>query len=204
MTHPYNIHPLALSPQHYLLARAGYVISPLGIRYSLNELISVKTGFVKTINSTYLVLTGTLTSIGEEESLNVYFNWGIDDNYGNTSDEQELTQAGSFSQTVYEISAGETYNYQAVAYNKNGYAFGENKVVTVPEYINNFTINNYNLIDTYKNDFYLVEKIKNQNKISFLSSTNYNTLDLSTRRVQNEIPFPFTGKEPYFIFREGY
>ena len=29
MTHPYNIHPLALSPQHYLLARAGFVVAPL-------------------------------------------------------------------------------------------------------------------------------------------------------------------------------
>jgi len=25
----YNIHPLALSPQHYLLARAGFVMAPL-------------------------------------------------------------------------------------------------------------------------------------------------------------------------------
>ena len=27
----YNIHPLALSPQHYLLARAGFVLSPLRV-----------------------------------------------------------------------------------------------------------------------------------------------------------------------------
>ena len=27
----YNIHPLALSPTHYLLARAGFVLAPLRV-----------------------------------------------------------------------------------------------------------------------------------------------------------------------------
>lgn len=36
----YNIHPLALSPQHYLLARAGFVMAPLRVE-EVEEAISI-------------------------------------------------------------------------------------------------------------------------------------------------------------------
>ena len=57
MTHPYNIHPLALSPQHYVLARGGLVLAPLRVDEDVSEGTSKVQG------------TGSIQTAGHKKSV---------------------------------------------------------------------------------------------------------------------------------------
>src|SRR6056297_3177151 len=62
-------------------------------------------------------LNGEITSLEGESSLDVYFEWGTDTNYGSTTSNQTLTATGSFSDTISGLTKGTTYHYRAVSTN---------------------------------------------------------------------------------------
>jgi hypothetical protein len=70
-----------------------------------------------------------------------------------------------------------------------------------------YTVNTFNLVNSRDNNFYFVAAKKgstiSKGKMYILSADNYHAIDLSNRNVLNEIPFPFTGQEPNFVYRGG-
>jgi len=55
----------------------------------------------------------------------VWFQWGTSANYSNTTPQQTLNYAGSFSQNIANLSSNTAYHFRAVAQGGNGTVYGQ-------------------------------------------------------------------------------
>ena len=77
------------------------------------------------VTSTSAILNGTLSDLEGNSSLDVYFEWGTDTNYGNTTATQTISSVPtSFSADISGLSALTTYHYRAVATDGSNYWYG--------------------------------------------------------------------------------
>ena len=61
-------------------------------------------------------LNGTLVSLGGETAVDVYFEYGTTDAYGNNTTPTEMSETGAFDDGIpVDFTPGETYHYRAVA-----------------------------------------------------------------------------------------
>jgi uncharacterized repeat protein (TIGR01451 family) len=56
----------------------------------------------------------------------VWFQWGTSTDYGNQTNQQNFSYAGSFSQNIAGLVANTTYHFRAVLQNGNGIIYGQN------------------------------------------------------------------------------
>jgi hypothetical protein len=93
---------------------------------------------VKTVTPTTNVtansadLRGNLVDMGAAASVQVYFIYGLNTSYGNTSAAQAMTATGFFSINVVGLNPNTTYHYQVVAVNDTGKAQGSDASFTTP------------------------------------------------------------------------
>ena len=80
-----------------------------------------------TINSA--TLNGNLTSLGAATSVDVSFEWGLTESYGNETTAQPMTLAGTFSAPLSSLTPGTTYHFRAKAVG-NGTAYGQDLTFT--------------------------------------------------------------------------
>ena len=69
-------------------------------------------------------LNGNLTSLGTATSVDVSFEWGLTQSYGNETTAQALEAIGLFSANLDSLAPGTTYHYKAKAVG-NGTAYGQ-------------------------------------------------------------------------------
>jgi hypothetical protein len=62
-----------------------------------------------------VVLNGRLINFGTSSSVQVYFQWGVTDNYTETTQPLELSELASFSANITGLNPGTMYHFRAVA-----------------------------------------------------------------------------------------
>ncbi len=84
-------------------------------------------------------LNGSLDDDGGE-TCDVYFEWGTDTNYGNTTSTQTANTGDGFSDNISGLNGGTTYHFRAVATNSAGTDYGSDVTFTPPNYIISGTV----------------------------------------------------------------
>lgn len=98
--------------------------------------IIVTTNEPESISNTEATLSGTLVDLGGNSSLDVYFEWGTDTSYGNTTSTESLSSAPQdFTATIDELDPIEEYHYRAVATDGNDSWHSEDVVFRPAEII---------------------------------------------------------------------
>lgn len=78
--------------------------------------ISVETNSATNVQSGQATLNGTLTDLGGNSSVEVWFEWGTDTSYGNSTSHQTKTNTGDFTATIVTgLNPETTYHFRAVA-----------------------------------------------------------------------------------------
>ncbi len=89
----------------------------------------VKTNEATEITSDSATLNGSLTSLGQDEYVAVYFDWGTSDMYGNETTMQVMTSLGTFSLSLEKLTPNTTYHFRANASGIN-ISYGKGMTVT--------------------------------------------------------------------------
>ena len=76
---------------------------------------SIDTQNAGIITANSAVLNGYLSDLGSAEIVNVSFQWGLTDAYGNTTTSQNVTGTGSFSTNLTSLLPKTAYHFRAVA-----------------------------------------------------------------------------------------
>jgi prepilin-type N-terminal cleavage/methylation domain-containing protein len=76
---------------------------------------SVTTSAATNITGNSATLNGSLTSLGTATTVNVYFQYGLDSNYGSNTAQQPKDVTGNFSASISGLSKKTTYHFRAVA-----------------------------------------------------------------------------------------
>ncbi len=87
------------------------------------------TGEAADVTSNAAILEGTLTSLGQDEYIAVYFEWGNSDMYGKETPLQVMTSTGTFSLNLKKLTPNTTYHFRANAAGMN-YGYGEDMTFT--------------------------------------------------------------------------
>jgi hypothetical protein len=75
----------------------------------------VATSAATEVNSRSAILQGSLTNLGGEASLEVYFEYGTTTSYGSTTDALTMTATGNFCARVTDLTEETTYHFRAVS-----------------------------------------------------------------------------------------
>jgi hypothetical protein len=84
----------------------------------------------KDILSTSAVIEGSLIELGDNDTIQVFFEYGIDDNYDNSTDVIVMQEIGDFSSTIIDLEPGTLYHYRAAAIWETRHIFGEDATFT--------------------------------------------------------------------------
>jgi uncharacterized repeat protein (TIGR01451 family) len=85
----------------------------------------VQTNSATNVQNNAATLNGNLYDLAGSGSATVWFQWGQDTNYGNTTNSMTQTYTGTFSQQIFNLSSNQTYHYRAVAQNGYGITYGQ-------------------------------------------------------------------------------
>ena len=90
---------------------------------------AVITNAASDITTNSATLNGTLTGLGNASSVDVSFEWGLTDSYGDETTPQTMTDTGSFYDSIGSLDPGTTYHYRAKAVG-NGTDYGGDATFT--------------------------------------------------------------------------
>ena len=82
--------------------------------------IKVSTSVATDVTAQSALFNGYLTSMGTSSTTYVWFEYGTDTTYGNSTPQQNMSMPGSFRYSVTRLQPGLTYYYRAAAFS-NGY-----------------------------------------------------------------------------------
>jgi len=86
----------------------------------------VSTNDATNITCNSATLNGYLHDLGDAMSVNVSFEWGTDDSYGNETEPQVMNTVGSFSADINDLEPDTTYHFRAKVVGSST-AYGEDK-----------------------------------------------------------------------------
>lgn len=75
----------------------------------------VSTEPVSKLRGNAATLNGQLVSLGDQQSVQVWFEWGTTTSYGNSTPAKMLAAPGAFETEITGLAAGTTYHYRAIA-----------------------------------------------------------------------------------------
>ncbi len=90
----------------------------------------VQTNAATNFQNNSAALNGNVSDFGGYGSATVWFQWGIDANYGNITGSVLQSYIGGFSQQIYSLSYGQIYHFRVVAQNSNGISYGQDMQFT--------------------------------------------------------------------------
>jgi hypothetical protein len=104
-----------------------FLAGPAFAQYTNYGSYSVQTSSATNISSNQATLNGYLSGNGNNNYYNTYvwFQYGTDTNYNNTTAQQSLNYAGAFSQVVPTINYNSTIHFRAVAQGSFGTVYGQ-------------------------------------------------------------------------------
>ncbi len=85
----------------------------------------VQTNPASNVQNTSVILNGNLSDLGGYGFASVWFQFGVDSNYVNTTSPVNQSYAGNFSQQVFNLAPNQTFHYRAVAQNGYGIYYGQ-------------------------------------------------------------------------------
>ena len=95
-----------------------------------NSTLAVATYPVTSVTTSSAILNGYLQDIGTTSTAQVWFEYGITADFGNTTAMQTLNRSSAFSSVVTGLAPGMTYYYRAVALNPTGGGRSVNGTIT--------------------------------------------------------------------------
>ncbi|MBI3631741.1 MAG: hypothetical protein HY219_02655 [Candidatus Staskawiczbacteria bacterium] len=90
----------------------------------------VQTNPATNIQNTSATLNGNLFDLGGYGPASVWFQWGIDTNYGNNTSYISQNYTGNFSQQIFNLSPNQTFHYRAASQNSYGTFYGQDMIFT--------------------------------------------------------------------------
>jgi hypothetical protein len=90
--------------------------------------VKVSTSSASNVGQKSATLNGFLTSTGSSPNTYVWFEYGTDTTFGNSTPQQNMTTPGNFSFNVSRLQSGFTYYYRAVAIGNGNQSFGQYSV----------------------------------------------------------------------------
>jgi len=99
-----------------------FLLNPISTSAATEALVQTNTA--TEVENGYAVLNGYLYSLGGDTFTNVWFQYGETSSYGQTTTSQNITTTSSFGHPIYNLTAGTTYHYRAVASNSYGTVYG--------------------------------------------------------------------------------
>ncbi|NQT73899.1 MAG: hypothetical protein HQ553_14215 [Chloroflexi bacterium] len=91
---------------------------------------TVITNAASNIGETTVTLNGTLGDLGGAPTVTVFFEWGTNASYSNSTDAVVLDSPNSFTANLSGLQAGMTYQFKAKATNDGGSSYGYNYLFT--------------------------------------------------------------------------
>lgn len=85
----------------------------------------VQTNSASTIQSNSAILNGNLSNLGGYDSTFVWFQWGTNTSYENSTSSIKQNYTGPFSQQIVNLIPNRTYYYRAVAQNNYTISYGQ-------------------------------------------------------------------------------
>jgi phosphodiesterase/alkaline phosphatase D-like protein len=106
---------------------SGPVVNGRDSQFSTNFSpgVVVNTGQAADISASSASLNGYITSFGSGGSANVWFEYGTDPSFGNSTPQQTMTTPGSFRFSVTRLMPGMTYYFRAAAYASGFTTYGQ-------------------------------------------------------------------------------
>jgi len=111
----YYFQAVAQTPDNLKVYGATEVFSTVS-----NSTLAVATYPVTSVTTASAILNGYLQDIGTISTAQVWFEYGITADFGNTTNMQMLNRSSAFSTVVTGLAPGRTYYYRAVALNPTG------------------------------------------------------------------------------------
>jgi uncharacterized repeat protein (TIGR01451 family) len=93
----------------------------------------VQTNSATNIQNASATLNANLSDLGGYGSATVWFEWGINTGYTNTTVSMNQSYTGSFSQQISNLSPNQTFHYRAVAQNGSGISYGQDVAFTTSQ-----------------------------------------------------------------------
>jgi len=111
----YYFQAVAQTPDNLRVYGATEIFSTVS-----NSTLAVATYPVTSVTTSSAILNGYLQDIGTTSTAQVWFEYGITADFGNTTNMQMLNRSSAFSTVVTGLAPGRTYYYRAVALNPTG------------------------------------------------------------------------------------
>jgi len=102
----------------------------------------IQTNSATNIQNTSVILNGNLTDLGGYGTVNVWFQWGTNTSYGNSTNYITKNYTGNFSQQIFNLSPNQTFHYRAVVQSSYGITFGQDMSFTTGQSYNQTIIVN--------------------------------------------------------------
>lgn len=103
-----------VSDSNLLIGRSGVTGSGLDVGMSGIATPTGATNVYMDGAGTHATINGNLSSLNGFPSVAVYFQWGYDTNYGNTTASQTMVATGAFSADIQHFDPSQTVYYRAV------------------------------------------------------------------------------------------
>lgn len=100
----------------------------------------VETRSATNISNNQATLQGYLRNVGGSGSTRVWFQWGYNANYGNTTNWQYLSGPSDFNFTISNLSSDTAYYFRAAAQNDQGTVYGNNFIFSTSRTNANYPI----------------------------------------------------------------
>ena len=111
----YYFQAVAQTPDNLKIYGATDIFSTVS-----NSTLAVATYPATSVTASSAILNGYLQDIGNTSTAQVWFEYGITADFGNTTNMQMLNRSSAFSTVVTGLAPGRTYYYRAVALNPTG------------------------------------------------------------------------------------
>ena len=111
--------------------KIGIIFFSLILAFSFSRFVLAEScPSATTVVGQSVTFVGKVTSMGGAESIDVWFEYGKDDNYGLKTAKKTIHEKGIYCISVANLSPCTTYHYRAVAKNSAGTAYGREKTFT--------------------------------------------------------------------------
>ncbi|MDD5433710.1 MAG: hypothetical protein PHE77_03630, partial [Candidatus Pacebacteria bacterium] len=82
------------------------------------------------ITKSSAIVSGELSNLGGQSSANVWFDYGLTSSYGSKTNNQTMSNIGTFQATLNNLNSCTLYHYRAVADNGSGAVYGIDRTFT--------------------------------------------------------------------------
>ncbi|MCX6720001.1 MAG: hypothetical protein NTV36_02730 [Candidatus Staskawiczbacteria bacterium] len=96
-----------------------------GFTASAQTTPSIQTNSATSVQNNSATLNATISDLGSNAAVTIWFQWGTTTSYGNETTRQDQNLTGSLSQNVTGLASGTTYHFRVASQNRYGIVYGQ-------------------------------------------------------------------------------